>query len=256
MEYNPTTPGTGPPTTAVGGNGADEPVAIYGYTRKQRRSVSYEQVDRAAREVMAGGERPTVQTVRKAIGRGSPQHIAADLQRFWKNQAALQASDPPTLRSLPPEIADAARAQWELALLLAQKTAQSDDNAARAQLKLLKQENELRARSLELREKEWVQAVRERERALAETRAIVNELMQALAINRQDLQEHQARIADLESQIDGYRGHIANLIASAIAKNQALIKSKSPHPRQSARNKRSMSQQQRPENRSPAQRKR
>jgi transketolase len=235
MEYSTTTPATDPSTATAGGDAVDKPGPAHGTTRKRRRTVSYEQIERAACELMAAGERPTVLSVRKAIGRGSPNHITSDLQRFWKNQAALHASDPAALKSLPPELADAARAQWQMALLLAQQAAQSEDTAARAQLEQLKRENDLRARSMDLREKEWDLTARDRERALTDTRALVNELMKTLAIDREVLQERESRIADLESQIDEYRRQFATVIASAIAKNQALTTSKPRHQIQSKR---------------------
>ena len=85
--------------------------------------MSYEEIERAARALMVDGERPTVQAVLKRLGRGSPNHIAVSMQKFWKNQTAMNAGDPIALTRLPPELADAAVAQWERALRLAQQTA-------------------------------------------------------------------------------------------------------------------------------------
>jgi hypothetical protein len=68
---------------------------------------------------MAARERPTVEAVRKALGRGSPNHLTESMRRFWKDQAALNAGDPVALTRLPSELADAAVAQWEQALRLA-----------------------------------------------------------------------------------------------------------------------------------------
>jgi hypothetical protein len=87
------------------------------------------------------------------------------MQKFWKNQAALNAGDPIALTRLPPELADAAVAQWEQALRLAQQMAKVEDSAARAHLEQLRRDTDLRARSVELREKEWDFAARARTRA-------------------------------------------------------------------------------------------
>jgi hypothetical protein len=185
-------------------------------------TVSYEEIERAARTLMAAGERPTVQAVRKTLGRGSPNHIAASMQKFWRNQAALNAGDPIALTRLPPELADAAVAQWEQVLRLAQQTAKVDDSAAREHLEHLRRDTDLRARSVELREKEWDIVARVRERALADARGHVNVLMKELALGAASLRAREARIADLESQVEEHRRQLATVIARAIAKNRVL----------------------------------
>src|SRR5450631_1061604 len=158
-----------------------EAPTAYGTTRDRGATVSYAEIERAARSLMADGERPTIEAVRKTLGRGSPNHIATCMQKFWKNQAALNAGDPVALTRLPPELADAAVAQWEQALRLSQQTARVEDNTARAYLEQLRRDTDARARSVELREKEWDLAARVRERALADTREQVNLLLRQLA---------------------------------------------------------------------------
>jgi hypothetical protein len=198
---------------------SEEPAA-YGTTRERGATVSYAEVERAARSLMAAGERPTVESVRKTLRRGSPNHLATCMQTFWKNQAALIAGDPIALTRLPPELADAAVAQWEQALRLAQQTARVEDSAARAHLDELRRDTDVRARSVELREKEWDLAARVRERALADTRDHVNVLMKELATDRAQLRAREARITDLESALEEHRRQLATVIARAIAKNR------------------------------------
>jgi hypothetical protein len=200
---------------------SEEPAA-YGTTRDRGTTVSYAEVERAARSLMAGGERPTVEAVRKTLGRGSPNHIATCMQKFWRNQAALNAGDPVALTRLPSELADAAVEQWEQALRLALQTAKVEDSAARAHLEELRRDTEVRAHSVELREKEWDMAARVRERALADAREHVNVLMKELATDRAELRAREARITDLESQLEEHRRQFATVIARAIAKNRAI----------------------------------
>ncbi len=199
-----------------------EPPNAYGTTRERGATVSYAEIERAARSLMAAGERPTVEALRKALGRGSPNHLAPSLKRFWKDQAALNAGDPIALTRLPPELADAAVAQWEQALRLAQQTATYEDSAARAHLEQLRRDTDVRARAVELREKEWDMAARVRERALADAREHVNLLMKELALGAASLRARDARIADLESQVEEHRRQLELVIARAIAKNRAL----------------------------------
>ena len=227
---------------------SEEPTA-YGTTRDRGATVSHAEVERAARSLMAAGERPTVESVRKTLGRGAPNHLATCMQKFWKNQAALNAGDPIALTRLPPELADAAVAQWEQALRLSLQTARYEDNAARSHLEQLRRDTDLRAHSVELREKEWDLAARVRERALADAREHVNVLMKELAIDRAELRSREARITDLESQVEEHRRQLATVIARAIAKNRAPAVKK-PRRKIRAKPKRSI----RPKKRVPSKR--
>src|SRR5450755_1903950 len=111
---------------------------------------------------MVAGGYPSVGAVRKELKRGSTTTISEAMRRFWKDQAALNAGNPVALTRLPPEFADAAVELWERALRLSWQTATTDDNAARTKLEELKRDTDVRARSLELREKEWDMAARVR----------------------------------------------------------------------------------------------
>jgi hypothetical protein len=195
--------------------------AAYGTTRERGATVSYADVERAARALMAAGERPTVNAVLKALGRGSPNHLTECMQRFWKDQSALNTGDPVALTRVPLELAESTRALWEQALRLSQQTAQHADNAARARLDELRRDTDARARSQELREKEWETAARVRERALSDAREHVNVLMKELVLNRAELRARDTRIADLERQLEEHRRQLATVIARAISKNQA-----------------------------------
>jgi len=206
-----------------------EQTKAYGATRGRGPTVSYEEIERTARDLMSKGERPTVDGVRAALGRGSPNHIATCMQRFWKNQAAMTTGNPVALTHLPPELADAAVAQWEKALSLAQQTARIDDSAARAHLEQLRRETTQHARAIELREKDWNLAARVRERALVEARDQVNVLLKELAADRAELRSREARIVDLEAQLEATRQQLALLVTRAVARNRAL-KAKKARP--------------------------
>jgi hypothetical protein len=194
----------------------------YGATRNRAASVSFAEIDAAARRLMATGGYPSVAAVRKELNRGSTTTIAEAMRRFWTDQAALNAGNPVALTRLPPEFADAAVDLWEQALRLSQQTARSDDNAARAHLEQLRRDTDLRAHSVELREKEWDLAARVRERSLADAREHVSVLMKELAIDRAELRARDARIAELESQLEEHRRQLATVIARAIAKNRKI----------------------------------
>ena len=197
------------------------PARAYGVSRNRSRRFGYGHTVDAAQTLLAAGSRPTVKSVRETLGGGNPAYIARDLKKFWKKQASLQMGVPASLAFLPVEIADAARAQWELALVLAQQAAKSDDNEARAQLQQMKRETELQAGLLELREKEWRQVISDQEESLQHSRKMVNDLMKALAEGSELQRQQGSRIAQLQSEIEGYRQQLANLCARAINKHQA-----------------------------------
>jgi hypothetical protein len=203
------------------------PQSSYGTTRERGPTVSYTEIERAARAVMAAGQRPTTKAVLEHLGRGSPNHIAESMQRFWKDQAAFNAGDPVALSRIPPELADAAVAQWERALRLSQQSAKHDDNEARAQLEQLRRETDIRARSVELRENEWDMAARVRERALVDSREQIGLLMKELALDRAELRSRDARITDLEAQLEDQRRHITTLISRAVVRHRGRQKPRS-----------------------------
>jgi hypothetical protein len=198
----------------------NSPVASFGTSRDRPATVSFAEIETAARKLMASGDYPSVAAVRQQLKRGSTTTIADAMRRFWKDQAALNSGNPIALTRLPPELAESAQALWEQALRLAQQTVQIEDSAARARLAELSRDVDARARSIELREKEWDMAARVRERALADTREQVNVLLRELAIANSEWRASVKRIVDLESQIEDYRAQMKKIITQAIARNR------------------------------------
>src|ERR1700675_3067019 len=131
----------------------EKPATAYGEGRT-RKNVSYGDVERAAIVILKTGRRPTVETIREALGGGSPDTIADALKRFWQNLGARIEGDPAALSRMPPDIADLADGMWQRALKLAGEAAAHDDNAARDRLKQIQLENEIKKHSFDLREKE------------------------------------------------------------------------------------------------------
>src|SRR6202051_4166431 len=184
-----------------------------------RMNVSYGEVERPAIAILKSERRPTVETVREALGRGSPDTLGRALKRFWRDLGVRIEGDPAALTRLPAEIADLADGLWQRALKLASEAAKHDDNAARERLAQIQVENELRAQSFALRETEWDTAARGRERALADSREHLLLLTKTLGRDQATLRARDARIADLESQIEHYRQQISTLMAAVVAKS-------------------------------------
>lgn len=196
--------------------------------------MSFAEIESAARKLMAAGDYPSVHAVRVEIGRGSTTTISDAMRRFWKDQAALNCGNPVALTRLPPEFADAAVELWEQALRLSLQTAKSDDTAAHAKLEGLKRDTDARARSIELREKEWDMAARVRERALSDTREQVNLLLKELGNATAEARARETRIADLETQLEAQRRQLVTVLASVVSKSRAAFKAK---PRGTSREK-------------------
>ncbi|MDP8989945.1 MAG: DNA-binding protein [Acidobacteriota bacterium] len=202
-----------------------KPATAYGEGRT-RKNVSYGDVERAAIVILKTGRRPTVETIREALGGGSPDTIADALKRFWQNLGARIDGDPAALSRMPPDIADLADGMWQRALKLAGEAAVHDDNAARERLEQIQLENEIKKHSFDLREKEMDTQARERERALADSRDHLLLLSKKLARDQALLSVCDTRIADLETQVEQYRRQLATLIASAVAKHRSRRKPK------------------------------
>jgi hypothetical protein len=208
----------------------------YGATRERGANVSYADVERAALDILANGRRPSVETVREALGRGSPATIATSLKRFWRDLGIRAQGDPAALTRLPSEIIEAVEAIWQRSLALAAQSAKHDDNAARERLEQIRIENEVRAQSFEMREKEFETAARERERALADSRDHLLSTLRMLESDRATLRAREIRIAALEAQVEDYRRQLATVIERAVTRNRTLAQRKScpanrPKPR-------------------------
>ena len=66
-------------------------------TRERGANVSYAEVERAALDVLADGQRPAVESIRTRLGRGSPATIATCLKRFWRDLGVRAQGDPAAL---------------------------------------------------------------------------------------------------------------------------------------------------------------
>ena len=192
-------------------------------------NISYADVERAALDILATGRRPSVETVRVALGRGSPATIATSLKRFWRDLGIRAQGDPAALTRIPSEIIEAVEKIWQRSLALAAQASKHDDNAARERLEQIRIENEVRAQSFELREKEFETATRERERALADSRDHLLSTLRMLESDRATLRAREARIVALEAQVEDYRRQLATVIERAVSRNRTLAARK-PRP--------------------------
>jgi len=201
----------------------------YGATRERSANVSYADVERAALDILATERRPSVETIREALGRGSPATIATCLKRFWRDLGVRASGDPAALTRIPSEIIEAVENIWQRSLALSTQSAKHDDSAARERLEQIRIENDVRAQSFSLREKEFETSARERERALADSRDHLLSTLRMLESDRATLRAREARIGTLEAQLEDYRLQLATVIARAVTRNRALA-ARNPSP--------------------------
>lgn len=203
-----------------------EDAKIYGAGRERGANISYADVERAALDILATGRRPSVETVRELLGRGSPATIATCLKRFWRDLGVRAQGDPAALTRLPSEIVEAVESIWQRALALAAQSAKNEHSAARERLEQIQIENEVRAQSFEMRERAYETAARERERALADSRDHLLSALRMLETDRATLGVRETRIAELEAQVERGRRQLARLMARAMTKGRATLDSR------------------------------
>jgi Plasmid replication region DNA-binding N-term len=178
----------------------------FGEKRERGATVSYLEIEAAAIDMLLGGQKPSIQSVRKALGdRGSPLTILSGLKRFWRDLGVKAKGDPAALTRLPIEIAEAVETVWQRALTLAAQGAASDENAARQHLERLRMANEMREQSLIAREKDYEIQAREREQALTDSRKHLLSALRMLESERQISESRARRIAVLELQVADFR---------------------------------------------------
>jgi Plasmid replication region DNA-binding N-term len=196
----------------------EAPTPAYGTTRGP--AVSYLEVERAAIAILKAGQRPSVERVRSALGRGSPQTLLSALNRFWRDLGTRVEADPAALTRLPVEIVELVDGIWQRSLALASQAAKHEDNAARERLSRIQSENAIRATAFALREKEFETTARARERALTDAQEHVRTLMSLLETDRLTLRARETRIGALEAEVESYRRQLATVVARAVTRNR------------------------------------
>jgi hypothetical protein len=92
-------------------------------------------------------------------------------------------------------------------------------------LEQLRLENDIRAQSFALREKELDTATRAREQALTESQEHLRALLRVLERDRAAHAARETRISDLEGQLENYRRQLTTIVSRAVA-NKRMRKAK------------------------------
>ncbi|MBO1746977.1 DNA-binding protein [Stenotrophomonas indicatrix] len=90
------------------------------------RGITETDVHTAADELVAKGERPTVERIRAHLGTGSPNTVTRWLETWWNRLGTRLQPARPDLEDAPAVLAELAGQWWELALKHAQEAARRE----------------------------------------------------------------------------------------------------------------------------------
>jgi hypothetical protein len=189
------------------------PSPTYGISRNRRASVSYGEAERAATALLKAGQRPTIDKLREALKGGAPDTIASALSRYWKDLGTRIEGDPASLTRLPAEVADLAETIWQRALILAADAAAQRVGVDQQQVEFFKRENELKAHSLSLKEKELDALLRSRERTIQELETHLRTAMGFVQQREETIRSLEARVAAAEASAEVSRQRLHRLVS-------------------------------------------
>lgn len=185
------------------------------------RGVQIEEVCSAADEILARGERPTIERVRLQLGRGSPNTVGPMLESWYATLGKrLQPASEATQQEggggteLPPPVIRAAKALWGRALQLASE--QATEEVAATMLALEGKAESLRQEEERLRQEE--QRINDRSNALE--LAVIAKDQQISDLGRQ-LQETQQRFVEHTESIAELRAEAMKLRHAADAERRS-----------------------------------
>lgn len=98
------------------------------------RGITESDVHTAADELVADGDRPTVERIRAHLGTGSPNTVTRWLDTWWKNLGTRLQPKRPDLKDSPVVLAELAGQWWALALQHARESALEEMSDARQTL--------------------------------------------------------------------------------------------------------------------------
>jgi uncharacterized membrane-anchored protein YhcB (DUF1043 family) len=209
------------------------PDNTYGATRQRRASVTYPELERVATTLLKSGLKPGIESIRQALGGGSPLTIQTFLNRYWRELGERIDGPAPALKRMPPDIADLADELWQRALTLAGEASTQDDNAAKERLEQRHRDHDVRSHALALRERELASLLESRERTVRELESHLRTTMSLLSRGQTTIRALEVRITAAEAQVEEYRQRLANTVGRAGAHSRALRSTK-PRPASAA----------------------
>jgi hypothetical protein len=130
--------------------------------------VDYFAVQRAARQLLVRGERPTVAGIRQEIGAGSATALTPLLGRFWQELGKDLAGETAVVTRLPASVARAAETLWAAALQESETRFAKSKVVREASTADRERRADIREHVIRLREQELERSLAERDAFIAE----------------------------------------------------------------------------------------
>jgi Plasmid replication region DNA-binding N-term len=190
------------------------------------RGITAIDVERAADSLLRAGERPTIDKIRKTIGRGSPNTINPLLDGWWKRLSTRLDAGPAALHRLPESVAHVAEALWLQALDEGRRRALLEQRMTERALAQDKERVELRSHVLTLREGEMESRVRDRDRTITELEGRVQLLTGMLQQEQASRDVVARRLSAVEVELSATRQDkvLAPTRASGAGRRKTVVK--------------------------------
>ena len=165
------------------------------------RGITGGDVDRAADALLRYGERPTIERVREALGRGSPNTINPLLDAWWKRLAGRLDAGPAALHRLPEPVLLAAEGLWMQTLDEARRRAAVEQGSGKASLVKDRQDLEVRSHVLSIRESELTSRLQDRDRRIAQLELELQTLVTVLRKEQASRAAADRRLAEVQDEL-------------------------------------------------------
>jgi len=210
------------------------------------RGITRADVSQAADALLRAGERPTVEKIRAAVGRGSPNTVGPLLDAWWKRLAGRLDAGPAAFHRLPESVAHVAEALWMQALEEGRRRALVEQRMTDRALAQDKERLELRSHVLTLREGEMEAHIQDRERTISELESRIQMLTGLLQKEQASHDAVSRRLSTVEANLWRKAIPPAPKRTSDARLGKNAVKVAPRIKRQAAKRKPSMAKRQRP----------
>lgn len=192
------------------------------------RGITSLDVDRAADALLREGSRPTVERVRAALGRGSPNTINPLLDAWWKRLSGRLDAGPAALHRLPEPVLLAAEGLWMTALDDARRRAAVEQGSRKASLTKDRQDLEIRSHVLSIRESEITSRLQQSESRVTRLEIEIESLLTLLRKEQASRTAAERRLQELQESAAVRRGRAPQPTARASTATKRAHKRRKP----------------------------
>lgn len=197
-----------------------------------RAGVTLEQVIQAADAVLRRGPRPTIERVRRELGRGSPNTINPLLDQWWARLGARLQAGPAALQRLPEGALHILECLFIQLLENARSQAADELASTRGSVEQSRSDLKTRSHVLSLRESELEERLRERARTLDAMQVQITTLTALLARATAGKESADRRTANLETELADLRSRLSQIVQNAVLARRRAVRR--PAPRKQA----------------------